>query len=58
MIAMTIPPTAAETAAIAKFESTYARDSLGFVRWLMSADATDEMAAAAALLEKETNVRP
>lgn len=50
---MTIPPSAAETAAVAQFESTYAKDSLGFVRWLMSADATDEMTAARDVLDRE-----
>ena len=54
MTSMTIPPSAAETAALGRYESTYARDSLGFIRWLMSEDATDEMLTARAVLRKES----
>lgn len=54
---MTMPPTSSEIQAVAVFEARYAKDSLGFVRWLMSEDATDEMNAARSVLERDAAVK-
>jgi hypothetical protein len=50
-----MPPSSSEIQSVAAYEARYAKDSLGFVRWLMSADATDEMVATRGVLARDAS---